>query len=38
MPHVKTTKDRGAVSNFYGEIEGVFGTKGEILPGIKNKS
>jgi hypothetical protein len=38
MPHVKATKDGGAFPSFYGEVEGVFRAKGEILPGIKNKS
>jgi hypothetical protein len=38
MPHVKAAKDGGALPNFYGEIKGIFWAKGEILPGIKDKS
>jgi hypothetical protein len=38
MPYVKAAKDGGALPNFHGEIKGIFLAKGEILPGIKDKS
>jgi len=38
MPHVKAAKDGGTLPNFYREIEGIFWARGEILPGIKDKS